>query len=293
MSAHAYIVCRSVEDACDALAGAGERSRVIAGGTDLLLELRRPGAPLAPPLVDISRIESLRGIDASGPRVRIGPLTTHAAIAASDVIRRSAPLLAAAAAAVGSPQIRNRGTIGGNIMNAAGCADTVPALIALGAQVTLVSARGRRDLPLDGFFAEPYRTNAAQDELLVLIAFPPLPASARSIFIKLGRRSAVSIARLSVAAIVMLDDDGVVRDARIVPGAAMPVWRRCGEAEGLLVGSRPTPALLEAAGKSASAAMVAATGRRWSTEYKEPVLAVLVRRALEHCCLNPGRGTPL
>ena len=166
----------------------------------------------------------------------------------SDLVRQFAPLLASAAAAIGSPQIRNRGTVGGNIMNAAACADTVPPLIALGATVTLQSNAGARELSLGDLFLKPYQTKAKPDELLTAIRFPKLPPTARSAFIKLGRRNALSISRLSVAAILEIGDDGRIAEARIVPGAAFPTWKRVTEAEQMLVGEKPAAKLFAAAG---------------------------------------------
>ncbi len=279
-----YIAVRSVEETCAALAQDGSDSRILAGGTDLLLELRRPAGNSPRVVVDISRINELKGIVASDGVVTLGPLATHTQILQSLVIRESAPLLSFAVASIGSPQIRNRGTVGGNIMNAATCADTVPPLIALGATVTLRSTKGSRQMNLADLFVQPYQTRARADEVLTAIEFDKLPTQTRSAFVKLGRRNAVSISRLSVAAILQKDEEGRITDARIVPGAAFPTWQRVSEAEQMLVGEKPSAALFAAAGKRVSEVMIADTGRRWSTEYKEPVVAVLVRRALEACC---------
>ena len=290
MKPFSYVACDSVEEACEALEAYAGDARVLAGGTDLLVELRRPGAVWPRALVDVSRAGALGGVEERAGAVRVGPLATHAEAAASPVLRRAAPLLAAAAAAVGSPPIRHRGTVGGNVMNAATCADTVPALVALGARLTLQSAAGRRALPVAEFFVKPYVTVARPDEVLTDVEFPALPADARSAFVKLGRRNALAIARLSVAAVVRRGPDGRVVEARIVPGAALPVWKRVTAAEALLVGEAPTPERLAAAGRQVAEVMVGETGRRWSTEYKEPVVAALVRRALEACCAGPAGG---
>jgi carbon-monoxide dehydrogenase medium subunit/xanthine dehydrogenase FAD-binding subunit len=136
---------------------------------------------------------------------------------------------------------------------------------------------------LSEFFVKPYATVAQRDEILVEIRFPKLPGNARGSFVKLGRRNALSIARLSVAAVVAKTEAGVINDARIVPGAAFPKWQRVPEAENLLIGQKPSRELYDEAGKKVSEALISFTGRRWSTEYKEPVIAVLVRRALEAC----------
>ncbi len=287
MKSAAYVSVATIAEACSLLAEHGTAAAVLAGGTDLLIEFRRPAAKQPQLIVDISRVAELGRIVARDGHLVIGPLLTHAQLQRSELLRRSAPLLASAAAAIGAPQIRNRGTIGGNIMNAAACADTVPPLIALGATVTLQSIGGARELSLGELFLKPYQTKANPDELLTAIRFPTLPATARSAFLKLGRRNALSIARLSVAAILEIGDDGRIAGARIVPGAAFPTWRRVTEAEQMLVGEKPAAKLFAAAGRKVSEEMIRETGRRWSTEYKEPVLAVLVRRALEQCAFGP------
>jgi CO/xanthine dehydrogenase FAD-binding subunit len=279
-----YIGCESVEEACGTLGRYAGKARILAGGTDLLLELRRAAVRSPEAIVDISRIASLQGISHHDGGICIGPLTTHAELAGSETLRREAEFLAIAAGTIGSPQIRNRGTIGGNIMNAAACADTVPALVALGARLTLHSRQGARVVDIGDFFEKPYTVRAREDEVLTLLRFLPVNPGARTAFVKLGRRNALSIARLSVAVVLARDSSGEITDARIVPGAALPVWRRITEAESMLIGMQPSAALFGAAGRKVSDVMVGITGRRWSTEYKEPVLAVLVRRALEICC---------
>lgn len=281
-----YIKARTVAEACAALARYGDGARILAGGTDLLIEMRRADARSPRAIIDISGIGQLRGITLLKGRISIKPLTTHADLVSSDILRRFASLLSGAASTIGSPQIRNRGTIGGNIMNAATCADTVPPLTALGASVIVQSASGKRRLAIEQFFTEPYRTGAHPDEMLVDIHFPPMPPNGRSAFIKLGRRNALSISRLSVGAIVVRNSGGIITEARIVPGAAFPVWKRILEAEKMLLGEKPSFDLFTAAGKKCSEVMINETGRRWSTEYKEPVVAVLVRRALEQCCAS-------
>jgi len=286
VSTCAWVACRTVEEAIDALSRHAPHGRAIAGGTDLMVELRRPGTAMPAALVDLSWVVELGGIARSGDRIRIGALATHADVAGSVLVRACAPLLAEACAGLGAPQIRNRGTLGGNVMNAATCADGVPPLIALGARATLRSTRGERKLPVADLYVKPYVTRAEPDELLTGLSFDPLPAGARSAFVKLGRRNALAIARLSVAAALACNSGGLIVAARIVPGAAFPTWRRITEAEHVLLGEQPSPALFAEAGDVVARAMVAESGRRWSTEYKEPVIAVLVRRALERCATS-------
>ncbi|MCX6132852.1 MAG: xanthine dehydrogenase family protein subunit M [Ignavibacteriales bacterium] len=278
-----YYSPRSVAEACNLLTTLGSGTKLLAGGTDLLIEMRKAAEELAGSIVDISRIPALKGIEESGDAIIIRPLATHSEILRSPVVGSFAPLLKTAVSGIGSPQIRNRGTIGGNIMNGAACADTLPPLVALGASVTLQSSTGSREVMLSEFFAKPYVTIAESGEILVEVRFPKLPPGARSSFVKLGRRNALSISRLSVAAILVRDQSGLITDARIVPGAALPKWQRVSEAESLLIGQKPSRDIFAEAGKKVSEVMISFSGRRWSTEYKEPVIAVLVRRTLEGC----------
>jgi xanthine dehydrogenase iron-sulfur cluster and FAD-binding subunit A len=290
MKAFDYIAVGTIAEACDMLARHGREISILAGGTDLLVELRRATTKVPKVVLDISGVAELRGIDEAGGSISIKPLTTHTELERSNLLRKFAPLLGPAASAIGSPQIRDRGTVGGNIMNAAACADTVPPLAALGATVTLRSKEGSRELALVDLFVKPYQTKARPDELLTGIRFPKLAPGARSAFIKLGRRNALSISRMSVAAVLEMGDDGRIVEARIVPGAAFRTWKRVPEAEEMLLAQKPNAKLFAAAGQKVSEEMIKATGRRWSTEYKEPVIAVLVRRALEQCASKVGQG---
>jgi xanthine dehydrogenase iron-sulfur cluster and FAD-binding subunit A len=284
-----YARAETVAEACELLAEHGSGATLLAGGTDLLISLR--AASKRPKLlIDISGLGELEGVSESDGTLSLRPLTTHSGLLRSGTLQSGAPLLVSAASSIGSPQIRARGTVGGNIMNAAACADTVPPLIALGARVTLQSRTGSRELALADLFLKPYQTKADPDELLTDIRFPKLSANTRSAFIKLGRRNALAISRLSVAAILEFGEDGRIADARLVAGAAFPTWRRVGAAERMLVGEKPSPKLFAAAGQKVSVEMIKETGRRWSTEYKEPVLAVLVRRALEQCASPAARS---
>ncbi len=284
-----YISVESVDEACRLLSEHGPDASLLAGGTDLLIGLRRPSTKTPKTVLDISKLSELGGIAEADGTIVIKPLTTHSDLLHSNVLRRFAPLLSCAASTIGSPQIRSRGTIGGNIMNAAACADTVPPLVALGATVTLQSKAGSRKLDLTKLVVKPYQTLANPDELLTTIQFNKLPPDARSSFIKLGRRNALAISRLSVAAVLQIAKDGRISEARIVPGAAFPTWKRVTAAEQMLVGEKPSEKLFAAAGQKVSEEMIRETGRRWSTEYKEPVIAVLVRRALEQCAAQVSK----
>jgi xanthine dehydrogenase FAD-binding subunit len=271
----------SVEEACALKARCGAAGIFIAGGTDAIVALRSGDGSMAPmEVIDISGIEALRGVQREADTVRLGPLVTHTEAEENPLLRECAPLLAHASGEVGSPQIRNRGTIGGNIMNAASCADTAPPLVALGAELTLLSVRGERRVRLEEALLAPYRTSLADDEILTDIRFAPLGEGVGSSFVKLGRRDALSISRMSVAVITSRDDEGRLRGVRVAGGSVLPTVRRFLGVEAALEGSVVSTELLERAGRAMSEEMIRSTGRRWSTPYKEPVVAALLRRAV-------------
>lgn len=276
----------------------GAGALLVAGGTDLIAALRSESPSLPPvEVIDITRIQELKGISiedgrrsdqgrgrqsgkATCPRVRLGPLVTHNQIERSPDLRKWAGLLAEASAEIGSPQIRNRGTIGGNILNASPCADTLPPLIALGTELTLRSVRGARGVAIGEAILTPYRTVLADDEVLTDIRFALVPEEAGSAFIKLARRKALSVSRMSIAVIVERDAGGILGNVRVAAGAVAPIPRRFPEIEKLLSGKTPTAGLFSAAGGAMAAEMIRISGRRWSTPYKQPAVSALLRRAL-------------
>ncbi len=276
-----FIKPRTLNEALEFLAEKGEETKIIAGGTDLLVELRGiPAGEKGPDWVlDISSLAELQGIREDGEEIVIGSGVTHRDIHTSELIREAAPLLAAASATVGAAQHRNIATIGGNIMNASPAADTVPALIALEASAVLRSREGERVRPLSGIFVKPYQTDAAPGEILTAVRFRRLPAGANSAFVKLGRRNALAISRMNVAVVLFLRD-GAIAEARVAPGSATPMPERFAAAEKILIGRKPSEELFRSAGAAVAAEMVERSGRRWSTPYKEPVIAALTARAL-------------
>lgn len=273
-----YCCVQTVAEAVHLLSEPGVRTRLVGGGTDLMLKLRAGEIELDR-LVDISRIPELHQIEPADGEICLGAGVSFAQILTSELLRERAYLLLEMAAGAGAVQLRAMGTLGGNVANAALAADSLPALIALDAVAELVGPEGARALPVGDLITGPGRTALRPAELITAFRFKPL--AGRSTFIKLGRRNALNIARLSISAVGWLEAGGRIAEARLVPGAAIPHTRRIVEVEQLLVGERPSPTLLAAAGQRLAEVMVAESGRRWSTPYKEPVIAVLARRALE------------
>jgi carbon-monoxide dehydrogenase medium subunit/xanthine dehydrogenase FAD-binding subunit len=271
----------SIEEVASLLAERGSRCKVIAGGTDLIPALRN--GDLHPDLVvNLLEIHSIRGIREKDGVVWVGPLTTFADMVESEVLGRCFPLLVHAAASVGGPQIRNRGTIGGNIANASPAADVLPASLALDAELSISSkSSGERRLPLLEAIEKPYRIRFRPDEFLTGITFRKLSAGTRSAFEKLGRRNALARARMNLSLVLQQDGAGKVSDIRIVPGAVTPVAKRMKKAEEALLGKKPDAICVEEAANRLVEEMTEMTGRRWSTEYKVPVLGSIFRRMLK------------
>jgi len=252
----------------------------IAGGTDVIPRMR-DGKPAE--LLDTLGL-GLDHVKNDGSSVEIGPSVTHESLSHDPIVKTSLPLLSSAAAAIGSLQIRNRGTIGGNIVNASPSADSLPALLNYDAEVVLASKSGKRRMKLQEFVTGPYCTARKADELLTSILCKTeadLPGTRRSThFVKLGRRNAVNISRMSLALSVTAGSDGRIRSARVSAGAVFPVARRMLEVERLLDGESMTRELFERAGVLATELLIAETGVRWSSPYKMPVLKSFLERAL-------------
>jgi len=240
-----FFSASTVEEGLDYLFERQEQCRVIAGGTDLI-PLLRTQETCPNHVLDILNVEALRGIAEEGDRIRIGPTTTFTEIMGSDLLQRTVPLLVQAASSVGAPQIRNRGTVGGNIATASPAADVLPALTALGAILEVRSrTSGTRVLPLTEAMEVPYATRLRPDELITgVFVQKPLPGTCGA-FEKLGRRRALARARMNMTVILRKDEDGRVAEARIVPGAVMPVARRMNEVESILQGKIPDEARIE------------------------------------------------
>ena len=272
----------SLKECLDLLDSYQEKARLFAGGTDLMVEFRADDKKLksVEVVLDISNLSELKSIKSDKKTITIGASSTFAEIIKNPVLTQYAPFFTEACRTVGSPQIRNTGTIGGSIGTASPASDPGPALVAMDSVLTLVSSSGEREVLLSDFMEGAYRTIIKPNEVMVSIKFKKLNPEAGFSFVKLGRRKALAIARMNVAAYVETDSNGIVIDVRIVPGSVMPVTLRITEAEKMLLGKKPDYKLHEDIGKKVAEEMITISGRRWSTPYKEPVIASLVKRAL-------------
>lgn len=270
----------SIEEVAEILATQGNRCKVIAGGTDLIPALRNED--LQPDLVlNLLEVDAIQGIQEKEEIVWVGPLVTFTQMLESEVLGLCFPLLVQAAASVGGPQIRNRGTIGGNIMNASPAADVLPAVLALDGNLILYSkATGERTIPLSEAIDKPYRINIRPGEFLTGIVLRKLQTGTRCVFEKLGRRNAMARARMNLSLVLQQDSSRRISKLRIVPGAVMPVAKRMKKAEEVLLGKEPDEKGIEEASLCLIEEMVEITGRRWSTEYKIPVMQNIFKRTL-------------
>ena len=241
-----YINATSIEQVLSLLAERGEHARIIAGATDLILEIERGVRKGIQTLIDISRIPDLDCVHLDEDEIiHLGPLVTHSHCVASKLIQERAFPLAMAAWEVGAPQIRSRGTVAGNLITASPANDTITPLMALSAQVTLRSATSERVVPLNEFYLGVRRTVMQPDEMLVDISFPALSASQRGAFIKLGLRRAQAVAVVNVAAVLTLQGEGSngngyprVRAAAVTLGSVAPTIIHSRNAEIYLEGAR-------------------------------------------------------
>lgn len=274
-----YLQPTSLDEALRMLAEYSSRARIVAGGTDVVVELRRGVRPTEA-LIDISMLRELKYVRADGPYIRLGGLATHNDVLASEgCIKRALPL-AQACIEVGAPQIRTRGTIAGNLVTASPANDTITPLIAIGAELSLASLSGERSIPLSEFYLGVRRTAIRPDELVREIRFPAMRDNQRGIFLKLGLRRAQAISVINVAIVLTLDS-GRIDDARIALGCLAPTIVRAPAAEAYLRGKQLDEATCAEAGRLACEAVSPIDDIRGSASYRLATLAGLVTQGLQ------------
>ena len=275
-----YINAISIEEVLQILAEKGEKARIVAGATDLILELERGVRKGIDTLIDITRISGLDEIKLTeDDQVHLGPMVTHNHCVASKLIRERAFPLAQAAWEVGAPQIRNRGTVAGNLITASPANDTITPLVALDATVTLKSVAGQRIIPLRDFYIGVRHTVMRPDEMLVDISFPAMRTDQSGIFLKLGLRQAQAISVVNVA--ILLDFDGkVVSHASITLGSVAPTIVHALQAENYLVGRQLTPDVIAETARLTMEAATPIDDIRGSAAYRREMVRVLASRGL-------------
>jgi len=284
----------TLEEALSILEDHQGRARVIAGGTDLILQLQQRELSMEA-LVDITAVEQLRYIRKENGLLKIGALATHTDMARSPLLKEEASLLAEAARSVGSLQIRNVGTVGGNIVNAQPAADTAVALLALDARAKVISAAGERQLPLK----ELYRPEGGKaldptSEILAEFSFAPLKkGGGGGAFVRLARRKAVALPVFNAAAVLWTEENNknILAGARIVMGPVARIPFSSQEAEKVLTGNVPgEDRFREAAARAAGEAKPRDSYLRGSSAYRKKLAEVMVFRALTRAWENLQNG---
>jgi xanthine dehydrogenase iron-sulfur cluster and FAD-binding subunit A len=254
-------------------------ARIIAGGTDLLVEMRR-GLHRAPVLVDLTRVAGLDEIwcDSAGT-IHLGPTVTHNQVVASALLRESAYPLVQACWQVGTPALRNRATVVGNVVTASPANDAIPALLAMDARLTLSSVQGERSLSLEEFYRGLRQTALCPGEVVTELSFRSLQENEQGAFAKLGLRRTHAIALVNAAVVLSIDGERVA-EARIALGSVAPTVVRAQDAEASLVGSTLGDAAIDEAAERSAQCVVPITDIRGGADYRRRMVRVLVRRAL-------------
>jgi carbon-monoxide dehydrogenase medium subunit len=279
-----FLSPRTLREAVKMLARVNGEAKCLAGGTDLIDQLRsgRRSASVILDVKGIPELTTLRFMPRSG--LRVGAAVPCAQVAEDPRVQRYYPIIVQACQLIGSVQIQNRASVGGNICNAAPSADTVPAFLALDATAVAASPRGRREVPLDQFFVGPGKTVLASDELLVEIKLPTPPPHSAGSYLRFIPREEMDIAVVGVGSFVVLESSGgLCKEARIALAAVAPTPVRAREAEAFLQGRPLTPEALAQAGELAARSAKPISDIRGTAEYRIELVKVLTQRTLELC----------
>ena len=274
-----YLEPKTIEEAIFLLSRHKEAAKVVAGGTDLIIQLKK-GVELPRYIINIKGISNQDSITYDEREgLRIGALATIHSIEVSPVIRQKFGVLAQAASELGTSQVRNCATIGGNLCNAAPSAETAPALIVLEASLKITGAGGERTVPIEDFFIGPGQTVLHPDEILSEIQVPNPPPRSGGVYLKQTIRKALDLATVGVAVITRLDGD-IIRDVKIALGAVAPTPIRATKAEMIIREQKLDDALLDEAGLVASGEASPIDDVRSSADYRREIIRVLVGRAI-------------
>lgn len=271
--------CATLEDASTLMRRYAPQARFLAGGTDLLVDLKS-GRIATTHLVSLNRIESLRGITMTNKGLRVGALASITELNRSALVQREFVPLLDASRRMAAPPIRNAATVGGNIMCAVPCADLPPILMAMHARVEVWSPEGIRSDPLDSFITGPRRTRLQNGEILVAVIVPSIPLGFGAAYERFGLREGNAIAVASVAASLRLDHDGTITDSRIVLGAVAPIPKSVADAAESLMGRPAGEDAFKKAARIARKAAQPISDVRGTAQFRRELVEVLTQRAL-------------
>lgn len=273
-----YKAASSIDEAVGLLANSSRPAKVLAGGTDLIIQSRgKVGSPLV--VVDVKHIDSMMTATLDETGLLLGPSMSCAEFTARQDIKAVYPGLVEAAYLIGSTQVQGRASVGGNLCNASPAGDTLPALIANGAECIINGPGGERTLPVEKFCVGVGRNCLEKGELLVGLRIPRPAAGTADAYLRFIPRTEMDIAVAGAGVKLTLDKDGTCTDARVGIGAVAPTPLLVPEAAGALIGSKVDDAALEAAAAASSAAANPITDRRGTAEFRRHIVGVLTKRA--------------
>ena len=262
-----------------------ESVKILAGGTDLIIELReRKTEPDA--IVDISDIKELKQISTDGKTLHIGSAASFCSILSNEKILQYCPPLADAASQLGAPTVLSRATIGGNVANAAAAGDSIPVLLALDAEVKIVSTRGEKTVPVRDIVTGINKNNLEPDELITEFIIP-IRQDAFMAFEKLGRRKTLAISRINLAVVLEFAKDGAVSYAAVAVGAVGETAYRVQEVEKFLLGKKLNETVKEETAELMDNTVAYNLAGRKTTPYKRKIAAAVMRQALEKAMKAP------
>jgi CO/xanthine dehydrogenase FAD-binding subunit len=279
MKAFNYVAARDLAHALALLAEHGAGAKILAGGTDLLVELEA-AARVPQVIVDVSRLAELKGIELTDEGLRIGALATHSDIMRSPIMRVRFPALVEAAHTIGAVQTRNLGTLAGNLVTCVPSMDSGPTLLALDAEVATASPRGKKRMPLSELFVGPRKTSLKPDEILTEVIVPKRSVGKPAAFLKFGLRKGQALALVNAAA-AFWTDGGKFVEPRIALGAVAPTVIRATRAEAFLAGKPISGEAMAEAGRIAAAEAKPISDFRASADYRRDLIETLTKRALE------------
>ena len=276
-----YLKPESLPEAISLAAQFGSKSAFLAGGTDLVVQMKRK-VKSPSYVINLKGISELSHINFNnGKGLSIGPLVTHNALSDHPIILEKYPFLAEAARLIGTYQVRERGTIGGNICNGSPAADTIPPLICLGAKLRLQSLEKDTITAIEDFFEGPQKTKLGHNEILTAIQIPPLSPHTGTVYLKLGVRKALEIAVVGVAILIALDKTKkTCLNVKIALASVAPTPLACRRAEGVLAGKQPEERIIEQAARVAQEEATPITDVRGTAEYRREMVYLLTKKAL-------------
>ncbi|MFC2083727.1 FAD binding domain-containing protein [Bacteroidota bacterium] len=272
---------KSIKKVLEILDSNRDNAKILAGGTDIIpaFHIKSQRLRKVKLLIDVNDIQELKVIKKNDESVIVGSCLTFSEIIQNKYLNKKYPLLVKAAKCIGSNQIRNRATIGGNFINNAPCADSVPPLLVYNARLKIVSPAGEREILLENFLKSPYKTKLKTNELVVKIILPKINKDYKGDFNKLGRRRGVAISRITLAGLAKINNSKII-DLRLASGAVTPMGIRFHGIEKRYINKRIEPEFYAEISREVGRNILEVTGIRYSTPYKVPVTQQLCYQLL-------------